>query len=109
MRRNILNDLYATARRVPDKTAFSDGETSLTFREVLDLARGLGSFLCRRGIYRRPVVVFMRKSPQEAAAFLPRRIHPGNGQNLPPGGRRDRPLPGRRRNSGGRRSFTGGL
>ena len=70
MRRNILNDLYATARRVPDKTAFSDGETSLTFREVLDLARALGSFLCRRGIYRRPVVVFMRKSPQEAAAFF---------------------------------------
>ncbi|MBD5148077.1 MAG: amino acid adenylation domain-containing protein [Oscillibacter sp.] len=70
MRRNVLNYLEETVKRVPDKTAFSDGETGLTFRQLHRLVRGLGSYLCRRGIDKRPVVVFMRKSPQEIAAFF---------------------------------------
>ena len=70
MRHNVFDYLRASAERVPDKIAFSDGESGLTFRELRRMAEGLGTFLCRRGICRRPVVVFMRKSPQEAAAFF---------------------------------------
>lgn len=70
MRNNILNYLYRTAERVPDKTAFSDGTRALTFRQLLEASRSVGSFLCGRGIRKRPVVVFMRRSPEEAAAFL---------------------------------------
>ena len=70
MRRHVLNDLRAVVRRKPDKTAYTDGETALTFQEVWDQSRAVGTFLHQRGIYRRPVVVFMRKAPREIAAFF---------------------------------------
>lgn len=70
MQRNVLNYLNAIVVKKPDKTAFSDGEHSLTFREVHRQSRGIGTYLHQRGIYRRPVAVFMKKSPQEITAFF---------------------------------------
>lgn len=70
MHHNILNDLNRTAGEKPDKLAFSDGVTGLTFWELHRASRGVGTFLHRRGIYRQPVVIFMEKSPQEVAAFF---------------------------------------
>ena len=70
MRRNILSDLNRTAREKPDKLAFSDGVSGLTFSQLHRQSRGIGTFLHQRGIYRRPVVIFMEKSPQEVAAFF---------------------------------------
>jgi len=70
MRHNVLEYLDKTAAEKPDKTAFSDGTDSLTFAQLYRSCRGLGSALCRRGLYQRPIVVFMRKSPQEVAAFF---------------------------------------
>ena len=70
MHHNILNDLNRTAEEKPDKLAFSDGVTGLTFRELHRASCGVGTFLHRRGIYRQPVVIFMEKSPQEVAAFF---------------------------------------
>ena len=67
---NILQYLDETARRVPDKTAFSDGRTSLTFRELDRISRCIGSALCRLGYSREPVAVLMERSPAEVAAFL---------------------------------------
>ncbi|MCD8156596.1 MAG: amino acid adenylation domain-containing protein [Clostridiales bacterium] len=70
MQKNVLNYLYHVVEEKPDKTAYSDGSVSLTFREVYDRCRGIASFLCAKGIYKKPVVVFMKKSPQEIAAFF---------------------------------------
>lgn len=70
MQHNVLEDLDRTAAAFPDKLAFSDGRSGLTFAQLHRQVRALGSALCRRGIYRRPVVVFMHKSPQEVAAFF---------------------------------------
>ena len=70
MQNNILNYLIRTAGEKPDKTAFSDGTNALTFGELYRRSRAIGSFLHARGIYKRPVVVFMRKSPDEIAAFF---------------------------------------
>ena len=70
MQNNILNYLYQTVQRVPEKTAFSDGTNALTFRQVYEASRSVGSFLCGKGFCKRPVVVFMRRSPDEVAAFL---------------------------------------
>ena len=70
MRRHVLNDLWRTAGEKPDKPAFSDGEHALTFRQLADQSRALGTALHRRGIYKRPVVVFMRKAPEEIGAFF---------------------------------------
>ena len=70
MHRNILDDLNRTAREKPEKLAFSDGVTGLTFGELHRQSRAIGTFLHQRGIYRKPVVIFMEKSPQEVAAFF---------------------------------------
>ena len=67
---NVLSYLDETVLRCPDKLAFSDGERGLSFRELRRSCGGIGTALAQRGIYRRPVVVFMRKSPEEVAAFF---------------------------------------
>lgn len=68
--KNILEFLENTAPRLGDKTAFADESGSLSFAELLRLARAGGSFLAERGIYRQPVVVFMDKAPRTIAAFF---------------------------------------
>ena len=70
MQTNILEYLEQTVRRVPYKTAFTDGETGMTFREVYDQARAIGSFLHRQGWYKQSVVVLMKKHPRTITAFL---------------------------------------
>ena len=70
MQKNILEYLEQTVARVPDKTAFTNGEQSLTFRQVHDQARAIGSFLNSIGCCGKPVVVFMKKQPRTIAAFL---------------------------------------
>ena len=68
--RNILEYLEYTVHMVPDKTAFWGEDSALSFRQLYDQARGIGSFLTRKGVYKKPVVVFMRKQPRVIAAFL---------------------------------------
>lgn len=70
MHHHVLTDLHRVAGEKPDKLAFSDGVNGLTFGQVYRQSRGVGTFLHQKGIYRRPVVVFMEKSPQEVAAFF---------------------------------------
>ena len=67
---NLLTYLEEMVVRLPDKTAYSDGTDSLTFRQVYDQARSLGTALSRAGFYREPVVVFMGRHPRTVAAFL---------------------------------------
>jgi len=68
--KNILQYLETTVRVVPDKAAVFDEETALSFRQLYDQARGIGSWLSREGLYRKPVVVFLKRSPRTIAAFL---------------------------------------
>lgn len=70
MYKNILQYLEATVCRCPDKLAFSDGETGMSFAELHSSARAVGTALCRRGVSSRPVAVFMKKSPAALAAFF---------------------------------------
>ena len=70
MQTNILEYLEHTVREVPDKVAFCNEETSLTFAQVYQQARAVGSGLHARGVYKRPVVVFMKKHPTTLAAFF---------------------------------------
>lgn len=70
MQTNILEYLDATALRVPEKLAFSNGPEGLTFREVHDQARAIGSGLLARGAAGEPVVVYMERHPKMAAAFF---------------------------------------
>lgn len=70
MQRNILEYLEQTVQRVPDKVAFFSETETLTFRQLFDAARAIGSRLIRQGAKRQPVAVFMDKSPRTIAAFL---------------------------------------
>ncbi len=67
---NILQYLEDTVARVPDKVAFANEAMGLTFRQVFDRARALGSFLHREGFYQAPVVVLMRRHPAMLVSFL---------------------------------------
>ena len=59
-----------TVDQVPEKTAFSDGTESVTFRELYLRSRAVGSALAHRGLCREPVVVYMHKSPDMVNAFF---------------------------------------
>ena len=61
---NVLEYLEKTVTRVPEKTAFSNGEDSLNFAEVYGHSRSIGSRLAAGGYYNEPVVVFMGKHPK---------------------------------------------
>ena len=70
MQTNILEYLENIVSKCPEKTAFSNGEQGLCFRELFEQSRAVGSFLTSRGFSREPVVVFMDKHPSEIAAFF---------------------------------------
>ena len=70
MQTNILQYLEKTVTEKPNKTAFADDQTALSFQEVYDRARSIGSGLHKNGFYKQPVVVFMRKTPAALAAFF---------------------------------------
>lgn len=70
MQTNILQYLEKTVNEKPQKTAFADDQTALTFQQVYDQARSIGTGLHKSGFYKQPVVVFMRKQPATLAAFF---------------------------------------
>ena len=70
MQTNVLEYLERTAPQVPEKLAFSNGAEGMTFREVYDQARAIGSTLLSLGAEREPVVVFMEKHPRTVTAFF---------------------------------------
>lgn len=70
MQNHVLKYLNEIVKQKPDKTAYSDGTVSLSFREVYEQSRSVGSFLYKKGIYKKPVVVFMQRAPKEIAAFF---------------------------------------
>lgn len=68
--KSFLSYLNATADRLPDKLAFSDGETGLTFSELRQAAANVGACLKSKGAMAEPVGVLMERSACEIAAFL---------------------------------------
>lgn len=67
---NVLEYLDSTVLKYPDKVCYSNTDSSLTFKEVYDITTSVATALTLDGIYKEPVVVFMGKSPEEAAAFF---------------------------------------
>ncbi len=67
---NVLEYLDESAARFPDRIAFGDDKTTLTFSELRDCARRAGSYLIGRVDMNRPVAVFMEKTPECVAAFF---------------------------------------
>lgn len=70
MQNHVLDYLFNIVKVCPDKVAYSDGTDSLTFKQVYDEARSVASFLHNNGVYREPVVIYMKKHPTTIAAFF---------------------------------------
>ncbi|MBR5741695.1 MAG: amino acid adenylation domain-containing protein [Firmicutes bacterium] len=70
MMRNVLEYLEETLPKCPEKLAFSNGTDGVTFAEVSEDARRIGTFLAKRGYANEPVVVFMEKHPRSVVSFF---------------------------------------
>ena len=70
MQKNVLEYLEASARRCPDKIAFTDGARSFTYAQLLSCAKGLGTHLARTApCLRRPVAVLIGRTAESIAAM----------------------------------------
>ena len=70
MMKNILEYLEGTALAVPEKLAFSDGKSDLSFGELHRASRAIGSALIKEGAKREAVIVYMDKHPNAMSAFF---------------------------------------
>lgn len=70
MQTNILEYLEHTAKRFPEKTAFADDEKALSFQEVQFRAKRIGTFFAKKKLFRNPIIVYMKKSPDFLTAFF---------------------------------------
>lgn len=66
---NVLQYLEATVTKLPDKTAVTDGEHGLTFGDLYNVGRAIGSTLSTCVKRNSPVLVLMEKTPEALAAF----------------------------------------
>lgn len=67
---NVLNYIESSVLSYPDKIGYSDSSSSLSFKMIGLTAKAIGSFLSLHSIYKKPVVIFMKKSPQAICAFF---------------------------------------
>ena len=70
---NVLGYLEQTLESMADrdKVAFTGvGGETMTFNELSGFSRSCGSYLLGKGITKKPVAVFMQKSPNMIAAFF---------------------------------------
>jgi len=70
MEKSILSYLEKSEHEFPDKIAFSDNKYELTYHELANAARSIGSFLIEKIGTRKAVVVYMEKNTRNIAAFM---------------------------------------
>ncbi|WP_317856150.1 amino acid adenylation domain-containing protein [Chakrabartyella piscis] len=70
MIRNILEYLEETTKQMPGKNAFCGKDSALTFLELQQKAKEIGSFLVGYKKRNTPIAVMMEKTPMCIAAFL---------------------------------------
>lgn len=67
---NVLEYLEETVKRLPEKKAYIGENSALTFLQVYNQARAVGSRLIKDGCHKEPVIIFMKKSPETVGAFF---------------------------------------
>ncbi len=67
---NVLTYLEDSAVKYASKAAFVDSEKELSFLEILKNAKSIGSYVCKKGKWHAPIVVFMEKNADNIAAFM---------------------------------------
>lgn len=70
MQNHVLDYLDHIVTKCPEKTAFANEKEGLTFQEVYEQTRSIGTYLHQQRIYKEPVIVFMNKHPKTVTAFF---------------------------------------
>ena len=70
MKKNILQMFEATAKRFPEKNAFSDENGSICYRKAMNSARAVGTCIAAVSDNKRAVAVLIDKSKETLVAFL---------------------------------------
>ncbi|OOP73862.1 amino acid adenylation domain-containing protein [Clostridium beijerinckii] len=70
MEKSILSYLESSERKFPNKVAFSDGKYELTYHELVEAAKSIGSFLIENIGMHKAVVVYMEKGARNISAFM---------------------------------------
>ena len=71
MQMTLVTDyLDKTATKFPDKMAFVSEKSAMTFGVLRKEARHIAAGLIGKDIFRRPVVIYLEKSPECVAAFM---------------------------------------
>ena len=60
--KNVLEHLENSSKRFPNKIAFSDGNNSITYSELVKKSKSVGSALCELGFRNKPVLICIEKS-----------------------------------------------
>lgn len=68
--KNILEFVEADAAKFADKAAFIDENDTLTYKELCDTAKRIGSCIAKKNIGNSPVAVYLDKSVKTVAAML---------------------------------------
>ena len=68
--KNILEWLEASANSFPDKTVYSNLDYSLTFSQVSDIAKSVGTAIIDSNLSEGPIAVIMGKEPKMIASYL---------------------------------------
>lgn len=69
MQKNVLEYLENIVDKVPNKTAYADDSTEITFKEVYSYSRSIGTYLYKQGFTNEPIVVFMGRNPNTIVAY----------------------------------------
>lgn len=67
---NVLLWLEASAQAHPDKTAFADVDSALSYQELVAQARALGTALATRTQARRPIAIFLDKTTRAIVSLF---------------------------------------
>ncbi|MDE6312754.1 MAG: amino acid adenylation domain-containing protein [Lachnospiraceae bacterium] len=67
---NVLEYLEQAGEKYPDKCAFADTTKRMSYTEVVDTARRIGSGILKRGIQGRPVVVIADRDLESLMSFF---------------------------------------
>lgn len=70
MKANVTYWLDETAARFPDKTAYADEKKEITFGRLRAQARQIGGELALRGLFKRPVAIFLEKGVDVLTSFM---------------------------------------
>ena len=70
MKANVTYWLDESAEKWPDKAAFADEEKTVTFRELQSQAKALAAKMIEKGLFKKPVVVYMEKGVDVLVSFM---------------------------------------